>query len=272
MIQIENVESVPFKYFSLGWSQGPPRGIMFHLSETSNFEDFAQNCEKFISSAHFYVSNSQIPTKQLVDVENRAWHAYEASHYYFGMVHECIPGQIYLTPEQLKESARVAALLIRAAKEKWGVSIPIIRAPGPGFSPGFKDCKDGAGSNWNPNMHTDGLTMTWTWNQYLEEVKSQNQEDDMAIFEDKADFRLEVRKAIAGVDKDGNPNLSPEEFLTSLQFLVGLNFRLANSLRPSESGPKQRGWDFGEATMRQGGEEFFPQKGKLVGTVTFGES
>lgn len=244
---------------------------MFHLSNTSSFEEFVRSANNNVASAHFYVSGSGAVI-QMVDVENRAWHAYEASHYYFGVVHECIPGEVYLNNEQLRASAALSGQVLAAAKTKWGVSIPIIRAPGAGFSPGFKDHKDGLGAEWNKNMHTDGLTTTWTWAEYLSEVHKNLEDDEMALFEDKAEFRNEVRKAITGVDRDGNANLATEEILIGLQFLLGMNLRLGNSMKPSESGPKQRGWDLADTILTDGGDDDSLAKvGKLIGTVTFGE-
>lgn len=203
---------------------------------------------------------------QSVSLLNRSWHAQEASDYYFSIFHT-----EPFTPQQMKASAIIAAEIVTFTYTKWGMSIPIIRAPGPGFSPGFKEHRDGSGAVWNADMHYDGLTSVWNWNQYLDRVKLEMEDDDMALFENKEDFRKETLKAIVGATPDGNPRLEAAELVEGLLFMAGMNLRMKGGDRPTRSDPLQKGWDFANHAMSIDPDALgleFPQ-GKLSGTLTF---
>lgn len=270
MTTIEGCEFDPIQYYSSGWSAGPPRGIMFHYTAGCGSPTTVKTTliERHVS-AHFCISRTPAtePTHQYVDIKNRAWHAGEANNYYFGLEHAALPNTCNLTDAQLKESARISAELIKQAKIIWGVSIPVVRAPGCAFSPGFKEHKDGISCSWNPNNHTDGLAQTWTWQEYLQEVKNNLEEDDMALFDDKNEFRQEVRKALTGMDADGNANMSAQEIEQALLFVGGLDIRMSEKPRPAQNHTKQHGWDFADRLLERQ-TKAGPSSGKITGEIT----
>lgn len=258
-------------YFSEGWPVGPPRGILFHYSGTCE-ENIKETYLKRHASPHFTISRSG-ETTQYVSIMNRAWHANDANNYYFGIEHLANPNICDMTHEQLQESARICAELVKSAKEIWGFSIPVIRAPGGAFSPGLKEHKDGLGAPWNTLNHTDGLVQTLTWPQYLQEINNNLEEDEMAgLFNDINDFRREIRRALAGSDDNGDPNLSVSEIEGAFSLMNGINVRLSEKNRPESNPASQRGWDFADfllelksGSMASGGE----MDGKISGTIKF---
>lgn len=259
----EEVNFIPSDYYSMGWKFGPPRGIMFHHDTEGVYGPG--------ESVHLEIWPDG-SVNQFVSLSNRSWHALEASDYYFSINHiitdEAKPDFTY---EQLQQSSKLSAEIIKFTKEKWGMKIPIIRAPGPGFSPGFKEHRDGVGSAWNPLMHRDGLSGIWSWQNYLDNVKLEIEEDDMAIFQDKEDFRKESLKALVGFDAEGNPNLDSGQVYEALTFLLGINLRLRGGDRPSKADSLQKGWDFAEKVNSIDPESWateFPN-GRLSGTITF---
>lgn len=218
------------------------------------------------ASTHFSVQ-ADGNVEQNVSLLNRSWHAQEASDYYFSIFH-FEP----FTPQQMKASALISAQIVKFAFEKWAMTIPVIRAPGPGFSPGFKEHRDGSGAEWNGDLHYDGLNSVWNWQQYLDAVKLEMEDDDMALFENKEDFRKETLKAFVGSTPDGNPRLEPEQLVEGLLFMVGMNHRMKGGERPAKADAVQKGWDFANHAMAIDPEQLgleFPQ-GRLSGTLTFG--
>lgn len=79
---------------------------------------------------------------------------------------------------------------------------------------------------------------------HLPEIRRRDKEgeDDMALFEDREDFQREVRKALGG-HVQGTPKLTQDEIKRSIEFSAGEDMYEAGEARPSEEGPKQRGWD-----------------------------
>jgi hypothetical protein len=259
------LEQIPIElsqYYSEGWKYGPPRGIFFHSG--------TRLCDVG-TSVHFSITQDGIAT-QHVPLNHRSWHAQEASDYYFSIFHfvDDSSHPVY-SHEQLKESARISAEIIRFTKDKLGMLIPVVRAPGQSFSPGFKEHRDGLGAGWNKSFHQDGLVSTWTWQEYLYQIKMELEEDDMALFENKEDFRNETLKALVGSDGNGNPRLDTERMYESLLFLSGANLRMKGGERPSRADAAQKGWDFANHVMGIDPEALgleFPN-GKLQGTITF---
>lgn len=273
MRQVENTFWNPTELYTEGWSYGPPRGILFHY--TAGCGDPQQVGQTLLSrraSAHFCIDTDpkENITHQYVDLDNRAWHAYDASHYYYGIEHVALPGTCNLSIPQLNESARISAEIIKYVKEKWGVSIPVVRAPGCEFSPGFKQHRDGLGCDWNPNGHVDGLVQTWTWPQYLSQVQTLLEDDDMALFASLSEFRKEVRKAIGGFDSEGTPHLDSKEFRTGIEFVVGLNLRLDNQPMPElVDVVKRNGWIFADELLKEAADnDNFPTVGTITGQIT----
>lgn len=243
-------------YYSEGWKYGPPRGIMFHSGHRLHENG---------ASVHVSIGLSA-DAYQHVSLLNRSWHAQEASDYYFSIFH-LEP----LSIEQLKLSAIISAHIIQFTKEQWAMTIPVIRAPGPGFSPGFKEHRDGSGSEWNESLHSDSLNSVWTWQQYLDNVKLESEEDDMALFENKDDYRRETLKAIVGQNSDGTPRLDSDQLAESLSFIMGESLRMKGGDRPTKSDAVQKGWDFANHVMSMDPESMgleLPQ-GRLSGTISF---
>jgi len=260
---LEDIEFIEHQYFSQGWKKGPPRGIMFHFDEKSG-------CGPG-NSTHFEIHTTGIAT-QYVSLSNRAWHALEASDYYFSINHIISDfNNPNFSINQLEKSSEISSEIIKFSRERWGVMIPIIRAPGPGFSPGFKEHRDGIGSHWNPLLHTDGLVSVWSWQNYLDNVKLHFEEDDMAIFQNIEDFRRESLKAFVGFDVEGNPNLDSEQIVEAMKFLLGINLKMKGGDRPSKSDSLQKGWDFGEKIDSINPDAWGNElpMGKLSGTITF---
>ncbi len=69
------------------------------------------------------------------------------------------------------------------------------------------------------------------------------EEDDMALFKDRADFQREIRKALGG-HVDGEPKLTQDEIKAGIEFAAGQSLAMTGGGRPTESGPKQAGFDF----------------------------
>jgi hypothetical protein len=247
-------------YYSEGWKYGPPRGIMFHSGPLLYGSG---------ASVHFTVGideEFQGKAFQHVSLLNRSWHASEASDYYFSIFH-IEP----LSIEQLKLSSIIAANIIRFTKEQWAMTVPIIRAPGPGFSPGFKEHRDGAGAAWNEKLHSDGLNEVWSWQQYLDNVRLELEEDDMALFENKEEFRKETLKAIVGANGDGSPRVESDQLVEGIMFMFGANLRMKGGDRPGKSDSIQKGWDFANHVMSIDPQSLNTDlpSGRISGTLTF---
>lgn len=247
--------------------------MFHHTGIMQSSEVIIQSLLDHGSSSHILVCPfpKEQRSVQLVELENRAWHANIASDYYFSILHIANPGEDELSWEQLEESARISAEIVRFAKTKWGVALPIIRSPGKAFTPGFKEHRDGVDTEWNPLIAVDGLTKTWDWNKYLKEVKNNLEDDDMALFEDKEDFRKEILRAIVGNNKDGEPNMDSDRILASFEFLNGIQLRMMGEKRPEKSSPTQKGWDLSAKieSIEESREKEGMKTGKLTGLVTF---
>ena len=272
MPPIEGCVERMLPYYSEAWKLGPPRGIMFHHTGIMKSpEEIFQDLLDRGSSAHFLVNAwpSEQPSFQMVELSNRSWHANIASDYYFSILHIANPGEDELSVEQLRESSRIAAEIIRYSKTKWGVNLPVVRSPGREWTPGFKEHRDGAGEKWNELLFVDGLTKTW--DRYLKEVKNNLEDDDMALFEDKEDFRREILKAIVGNNKDGEANMDSDRILASFEFINGLQSRMMGEKRPEKVSAYQKGWDFSEKIyeIEDFKEKTDMRSGKLTGTVVF---
>lgn len=271
--ELNGIRLASAQYFTIGWKFGPPRGVMIH-SSTGYLAERVTHLNNLGSSVHFSVDTNG-EAMQFVSLRNRSWHAFEASDYYFGIEHLFPDDENhYATEEQLKKSAEIAGQVIKLTKEIWGMTIPIIRAPGPGFSPGFKEHRDGIEGHWNPRFHRDYLLGPITWQNYLDSVKISLEEDDMAIFESKEDFRKETLKALVGYDLDGNPILDSNQFAESLRLLLGMSLRMKGDTRPDRADAFQKGWDIANQLMSLDPESFdvkLPQA-KLSGLITFSQS
>lgn len=92
----------------------------------------------------------------------------------------------------------------------------------------------------------------------------------MALFDTIEDFRKEVRKALGGVNDDGNPALSQTEIRNSLEFICGMNIRMEGSQMPDATSlPKQNGWKFADKMLEEAADnDNFPTMGELTGVIT----
>jgi hypothetical protein len=273
---VKECEWNPIEFYSEDWKLGPPRGIMFHY--TSSCSDTTSVFNTLVSrraSVHFVIDRKPKENKtiQYVDLSNRAWHANEASDYYYGIEHNAAPGNCALTVLQLQESARISSEIIKFVKQKWDVSIPIVRSPGCSFTPGFKQHSDGLGCDWNENGHTDGLNQIWTWPQYLSAVQMLVEDDDMALFANLSDFRKEVRKALGGWDSDGTPRLSTDDIKHGMEFINGINIRMNGGSMPEVSDTEKRnGWVFADRVLTESESASIPPGGKISGILTWDNS
>lgn len=164
-----------------GWPRGNPKGILFHYTAGCG-SDIGPVLSSRNISVHFNVDREGV-IWQYVSTKDAAYHAYDASYVYFGVEHTALKGVCNLTDKQLKASAKLFAALVEWTKRAYGVSIPLVHQPGPALVPGFKDHKDGTSDTWNPNVHVDGL-YKWSWDKYIEEIKSNLAEGDEMAFED----------------------------------------------------------------------------------------
>jgi hypothetical protein len=206
------------------WSYGNPHGYLFH--ETAGFS---------VSLAFSTLNGKGLGVHAIVDrdgtvyatgdLEQRYYHAYEAARFYFGVEHVNAPQEPYdqaLTVAQLEASALVAAQIVEFAANQWGSEIPLVKKGCDYTLPGFMDHVDGKlgpiGSpcGWNRNGHTDGLTSTWTWDQYLAAVKDHltppppPPEDDMtpeehAMLVETRDNTIPLRELAKNLRAKGYP-------------------------------------------------------------------
>lgn len=267
--EIDGIDLIPATFFSFGWKFGPPRGIMIHSSQGSLSERL-ESLNDLASSVHFSIDSSG-EALQFVSIKNRSWHSFEASDYYFGIEHLYNETLDEFTRVQIEKSIEIAAILVKLTKDLWGMKIPVVRAPGPGFSPGFKEHKDGLESTWNTEFHRDRLSGPINWQQYLDLVNLNLEDDDMALFESKEDFRKEALRALVGADTEGNPTIDPDQFAESLKLLLGMNLRMKGGDRPDRPSALQKGWDLANQLMKIDPEAFeiaFPSA-KLSGSLTF---
>lgn len=158
-----------------GWPEAPI-GAMWHFTAGcgGGAEVFGVLKARGIS-AHFLVDR-QGRIFQYVSLLDRAAHAFDANHRYYGVEHAATVanGPCPLTDAQLAASAKLMAGLVGFIKAHWGTTVPIRHVEGCRFAAGFKQHNDGLGSPewpcpWNPNRHVDGL-YRWSWTKYLKAI------------------------------------------------------------------------------------------------------
>jgi hypothetical protein len=189
------------------WGNGRPDGVLFHYTAGCG-SDIGGTLKSRGISVHFNISREGT-IYQYVPLGNVAYHAYDASYHYWGVEHTAFKGSCDLTDTQLEASAALFAGLIEYAKEKKGLTIPLRHEPGPAFTKGFKDHKDGTKTTWNPNVHVDGL-YRWSWDKYIREIKSHlmsEEEVDVAYNAFKAGAKKYLRRAR---DKGKDPGAPPK--------------------------------------------------------------
>lgn len=150
------------------FSEGRPHGVVFHYTVGCNADISAALKSRGIS-CHFSVGREG-EIFQYVSVKNVAWHADNANGHYVGIEHAAYPGRCDLTKVQLETSAKLVAALMEYYDRKRGKAWPLQKIQGPYLMPGFHDHKDGDGSLWNYNGHTDHL-YKWSWREYLDKIR-----------------------------------------------------------------------------------------------------
>jgi len=166
------VNGVPVKKVSVGnhsgsFPSGRPHGVVFHYTVGCN-ADISGTLKSRGISVHFNVGQAG-EVFQFVSVRKVAWHADNANDHYVGVEHAAWPGNCELTPKQLETSAKLVAALREYYERKRGYSWPLKKIVGSDLVAGFHDHRDGNGSLWNYNGHTDRL-YSWTWKKYLDKV------------------------------------------------------------------------------------------------------
>lgn len=167
------------------WSYGSPHGYIFHETAGASVGGAFTTLEGKGLGVHAIIDRDGT-VYATGDLERRFYHAYEAARFYFGVEHVNMPqdGQDLTTP-QLVASAEVTAEIVAFAKAHFGVTVPLVKKGCAYDIPGFMDHRDGKTRpklpngdpvppsntcDWNVNGHIDGLTSTWTWDQYLDAV------------------------------------------------------------------------------------------------------
>ncbi len=171
------------------WYDEHPRGILWHYTAGCN-NDIAGTIQAKGFGAQFCVGQDG-SIYEYVALGLATWHAYEASHTYWGIEHTAYPGHCELTDVQLEASAKLAAALVEFTADNWGFEIPLVKVQPPvGFElpPGFLDHRDGTTATWNQNTHTDHL-YRWTWDEYLARVSYYLEGDVEEVFKGSMAFR-----------------------------------------------------------------------------------
>jgi hypothetical protein len=161
------------------WDKGHPLGVMFHYQAGCGDSLAGLYRGQGYAEAHASVSQAA-EIRQYLPLRIAGWHAREASKRYIGLEHAVKPGSCEITDDMLEASARFFAASVAFVKDRFDVTIPVVKVPWPEFAcdidqMGFREHHDGinasgfGGCFWNDLVHVDGLRR-WTWKQFCTRV------------------------------------------------------------------------------------------------------
>lgn len=154
-----------------GWTSQGPIGVMLHGTAGCTSDIYGILATRGIS-AHFNVDRAG-NIYQYVSVRDRAAHAYDANHTFFGIEHTGQHSSCKgYTKAQRNASARLTAALVEWTARRWDTDIPLRHVKGCPLTPGFKEHRDGVNCYWNPSTHVDNPGTFWGWDTYLDLVRA----------------------------------------------------------------------------------------------------